>query len=759
MKLSDCLQRIEKYLQSAETQPRIVNAENISDLATVKEYFCVGKNIFIPVERYCNEDENPRIEDMLDDLKHQNGNVFLTGFTTQLMLLGEEDLKKLLSQLIHYTSPKSLHIIVLCYQCSNFLSFSDVRLSRLIYNMGGEKTAKPCLIFISQNIPAPSSALVVDGVNNIAKTIETNDEKTIYVRTDKHKSSYKHSLYSITVESKAFEALCKLDVSTNALLEQYGTDEQWAYALDEVSKKKSWTTYFDRLFGGYSNLDLIASNWRSFDNEKRWMYFIALKLFGAKNSWCLSKAAKEANTVKSIIRQLFRSILSLDCKASDYWGKYKDRKELLLSFGNPDDEVLDYCAMVKSKDKDALYYLTDNTRMEKETIFETLDKYGMDMQRSEVENVLLHIYPDLYAYLSSFQFKNELLDQYFQTYKYEKVINKIFSDFEKLVEEQAQKREYNLILPARTEKVEAIEKTNSQLYFMDAMGVEYLSFIMKKCREKGLYAKVTVCRSELPSLTFCNKEFVGVFESAGAVIVPSIKKIDDIKHHGEENFDYQQTHLPIHLIRELEIIDDTLANIKTKLAKGTCTKAVMIADHGASRLAVISNKENKWEMQAKGEHSGRCCPKNEIDEQPDCATDANDFWVLANYDRFKGGKKASVEVHGGATLEEVTVPIIEITYSDANIEVIILTPEITFSFRKKAEIILFSKTKLENVTVSVSGKYYDAVPIDENKFSVTMPDLRQAKEYFADVYSNNNLVASGLKFNAQKEGSKVKDLL
>ena len=34
------------------------------------------------------------------------------------------------------------------------------------------------------------------------------------------------------------------------------------------------------------------------------------------------------------------------------------------------------------------------------------------------------------------------------------------------------------------------------------------------------------------------------------------------------------------------------------------------------------------------------------------ATDAEDFWALANYDRFKGSRKANVEVHGGATLEK-----------------------------------------------------------------------------------------------------------
>lgn len=759
MKLIDCFQRIDKYLQSSETQPRIVNLENIIDLSQVKEHYGVGNNTFISVDRYCNEDENPKMEDMLADLKHKIGNVFLTGFTTHLMLLGEDELRKFLSQMLNYTTPKTIHIVVLCYQCSNYLNFSDVRLNRLIYNVEGCKTGKPHLAFVSQNIPVPSGSLEIKGIQNIAKVIETNDTDIIYIRTNKHKYSYNHSLYSITLENKSFVALCKMDFSTNALLEEHGTDEQWSYALEEVSKKKTWAAYFEHVFGGYSNLELIASNWRLFDEYKRWMYFIALKMFGAKNSWCLAMAAKEADNVDNLVRQIFRSILTIECNESDYWEKYNDRKQLLLSFGNLDDEVLDYCAMVKSKDESALYYLSDNTRMEKELIFEVLDKYGLNMDCNEVENILSHIYPDMHAYLSPFQFKNELLNQYFQTYKYEKVINKVFPDFEKMVKEQAEKREYNLFLPTRTEKIEAIEKNNSQLYFMDAMGVEYLSYIMQKCLEKGLYAKVTVCRSELPSLTFCNKEFIEVFEKSGAVVVPSIKKLDDIKHHGEENFDYQQTRLPIHLIRELEIIDETLNKIKTKLVKGICTKAIMIADHGASRLAVISNKENKWEMKEKGVHGGRCCPKNEIDEQPDCATETNDFWVLANYDRFKGGKKASVEVHGGATLEEVTVPIIEITHSILNIEIVILTPNITFSFRKKAEIILFSKTKLENITVCISGKYYDATPIEENKFSVVMADLRQARDYFANVYSNNNLVSSGLKFNAQKEGSKEKELL
>ena len=64
-------------------------------------------------------------------------------------------------------------------------------------------------------------------------------------------------------------------------------------------------------------------------------------------------------------------------------------------------------------------------------------------------------------------------------------------------------------------------------------------------------------------------------------------------------------------------------------------------------------------MKSAGEHSGRCCLINEMDEKPNCAAEENGYWVLANYDRFVGGRLASVEVHGGATLEEILVPVIE----------------------------------------------------------------------------------------------------
>lgn len=332
----------------------------------------------------------------------------------------------------------------------------------------------------------------------------------------------------------------------------------------------------------------------------------------------------------------------------------------------------------------------------------------MDFRRAELLDILERIYPDLRAYLTAYHFKSELLDNYFQEYKYQKVVNKIFPDFMTLVEKQAVDRDYNRILPPRSSVIEGIDVTDTQTYFTDAMGVEYLGYIMSRCHALKLMAKVTVCRCELPSITSRNKEFWDVLSTDRFPII-SVDKIDKIKHHGEEGYDYsrEDRKLPIHLIRELELIDELLKKIKTNLTNGDYQKAILIADHGASRLAVIHGTENLWEMQSSGKHSGRCCPKSEVDERPDSATDAEDFWALANYDRFKGSRKANVEVHGGATLEEVTVPIIEISYLNDAVEVKIMPidstatftgiPEIFVSFRKKAAIKVFSTEKLVDV--------------------------------------------------------------
>ena len=141
-----------------------------------------------------------------------------------------------------------------------------------------------------------------------------------------------------------------------------------------------------------------------------------------------------------------------------------------------------------------------------------------------------------------------------------KVVNHINPTFIEKVNTQAQLREYKKWLQPRISLLESLDITNSEYYFVDALGVEFLSFIMHKCSEQKLYANIRICHSELPSITECNKDFVEYFNSKG-LKKTDVKYLDEIKHQGKDDYDYNKTKLPYYLIRELEIIDELIQKI------------------------------------------------------------------------------------------------------------------------------------------------------------------------------------------------------
>lgn len=768
MDIDACIKKIDRHLAKDFVQPIIVDVQNRSDLSELIEHYRVKGNDFVTVSQYCNTDEYPNMENLLHDLRLKNGRIFVTGFSAFLKLQGEKFLRNTLDEILGMSPSGS--VVLISYQCRQYLNYRDPRLIQRVSVIDGTLDEMQSFVFVAPELVLPRNVVSVSGVHCIGDAVESITATKLYVNTKKQKSDFPDSIFFIDAFDSAFDILAQRYNNSGALCEGYGSREQWNYALSKLEKKKKWADLIDSEFGNHMTLDIAFPGVKTSAPDRQWLYFIALKLFGAKNNWCLNETAKKASSIKDFAKQAYRSLLDIPRERSDdFEGKYLSRKELIANLGNPTDEVVDYCRLVQGKGKEAIYYLTDNTQNEKELIFELLDRYADDYTEEQVCSALKLIYPDLYKYLSPYHFGNDFLDRYFQMYKYQKVINHILPEFKKMVTEQAKKREYNLLLGPRSSIIESIDRTDAQLYFVDAMGVEYLSYITSVCNELNLMANITVCRCELPSLTGQNKKFIELFENKPFPIV-SIKDIDEIKHKGKDNFDYQQTKLPIHLIKELEILRTLLEQVKACLASGKIKKAVLVADHGASRLAVIHGTECFWKMPASGEHSGRCCLKTDVDTQPEYATDAGDFWVLANYDRFKGGRRASVEVHGGATLEEIAVPIIELTYRTNDIDVYLLPlsatsisldgiPEISVSFRKKAAIKIFATAKLQNVSIAIDGKSCDAVPKENGFYEVEMAHIKRAKTYSVDVYAGGNCIAKGLPLKVKKEGSSERDLL
>ena len=764
MKLNDCIKRIEKYMCSNDNHPRFVNVTNCADMNELCSHFKVGTNIFKSVEDYANSDEAPSESSLLNELRNSEGCIFITGFSTFYKLLGEQKLRDFLKTIISL-SVSNLKAIIICYQCEKYLRFSDSRYNNWVYLIDGNNDNTTKLVFSPPDSIISDEDICVNGIHALSGIIEKKAPSILYVVTSKKRATYQFSLLDITEQSSGFDLLCTLDSSTAKLKKEYGTDSQWNYAIHKVKEFSSLYNYTTKNFGSINTLDLSLPKWDSFDDNKKWMYFILLKLYGAPNSFCLNLAVELSDTYSKLIKSIYQGLLKLSHTDANYWECYNERKYLIQLVGNSDVEVSDYCKWVLSKGKDAIYYLTDMTTTEINMIFSLLDDYGKEYSRTELLEILNHIYPDLYQYLLPYDYKNTLLNNYFADYKYQKVINSITPEFLELVEEQAKKREYNLLLPCRSEKIESIDVSNALVYFVDAMGVEYLSYIMAQCQKYNLMAFTTLCHCEIPSITCKNKEFIEVFKSNGAKFAKDengIKELDELKHHGVEDFDYNNNKLPTYIREELRIISDVIEKAHTKLQNDDFTRIIIISDHGASRLSVISEQENKHQMHTNGIHSGRCCPKSESDVQPDCAIDGDDFWALANYDRFKGGRKANIEVHGGATLEEVVIPIIEITKAASEYEFEIKTPRIKFSKRKKnASIQIFSKEKLDDVTIRISriDNVCSAVSSDGRNFVVDIPELKSTGDYSVDIYLHNNLVKSGLKFHADNSDFSEKNLL
>lgn len=233
------------------------------------------------------------------------------------------------------------------------------------------------------------------------------------------------------------------------------------------------------------------------------------------------------------------------------------------------------------------------------------------------------------------------------------------------------------------------------------------------------------------------------------------KKLDGIKHEGEQSFNYESEKLPIHLAAELKIIDDALNWAKKELVQSHAPMVVITSDHGASRLAVTNNVVNKWKMATKGEHSGRCCPKNEVNEKPDTATEEHGFWVLANYDRFQGGRLSSMEVHGGASLEEVLVPIIQVSLLHGAIELKNMTEIAWSSWDEDPFIEIFSPSRIDALALRFNDRMYFSTPVGEKKHKVVFDDFKRSGTYTADVLDGDNLIGS-ISFTIEKRSGQTK---
>ena len=724
---------IKQYLTSSVKTPYFLFVSDAQYKSVVDELSVLGL-ANVKVSSFCGGDDKlPDIDGFFShieaaDVSAKGKKFIATGLGEYLALRGSNEASYTLSRLKDFNVGGAKVVFVLRGLASQISRLeTDPRFDNRRFSIIDNADCD-----LSFTLAAPAVGLsTLSGFKAMLEELENGRCGRIAVSTAVNLDAAMLTVHKI---GNAYEGV-KFSVPYFSLSRSCGNDTFWAKLLSDLSKGfGSLDDVFEKHgLSGSLESDFyarIAGN--DYDN---WLYFICLKckVDTLSNSY-LRFVLDNTSRFEDFINNTLNTIIEIQHTDKRFAVFYQERKTLVDKF--PESDIADFVINNRKIVSESIHKLTDNTKAEREEIIAWLSSNGSIQQ-------LEGIYPELAAYQRRYVFKcpelADLLTEYFETYKRQKLLNTIEPEFLNKVDELAHSPRIFNRLPTRNEILNGLDKTDTYLYWLDALGVEYLAFIESLAQKRGLSIRVNIARADLPTITSTNRTFFDDWPW------PDQKEkndeLDVIKHSENGGYNFISNKLPIHLASELDIIATMISKAATKLALRQCKRFLIVSDHGASRLAVLRRKEERYETDTKGKHSGRCCKLFQPYDLP-FAAEENGYLVLADYGRFKGSRAANVEVHGGASLEEVVIPIIELSLKNESVTVSMVNEFVTVDSRDGTEIELFFNSPVQNISVVLNKKCYQAFKIDDNHYGIKLPDTKRAGEYPADVYAGCLLYTS-----------------
>ncbi|MGC8718253.1 MAG: BREX-4 system phosphatase PglZ, partial [bacterium] len=336
----------------------------------------------------------------------------------------------------------------------------------------------------------------------------------------------------------------------------------------------------------------------------------------------------------------------------------KERKELNLSFI---DEFLPE-KIEKLPPGEAVKYITGTTPFEKEWIIKNVES---------IEN-LEDVYPELAYYIKDVNYLNLKPEQlwikdYFREYRLSRLKNKLSERLLDILNERNANQSTFYKWYYSFDKVRDLLKEDFENIWIDALSLEFLPLIVNLLTKKGFYVDFNIAVANLPTSTEFNK-------------VKDIERISDLDDfiHSQSSYRY-----PGNLIEEIEIVARLIDKISTFK-----DRFLIFSDHGFTSFANKDFQGRKLPEIRVAEREARYGALKEdinlvLDEdfmiyQPENLDRVEKYLIALRYDSFS--YLSSSETHGGATPEEVLVPVIyasRIPFEETFYEIELLSNEIT----------------------------------------------------------------------------------
>jgi len=573
----------------------------------------------------------------------------------ELLRLREEKASEMVVALATYENVGHRRVYVPLFQCSEPFYRALNRSSRWrvgelipIWKAG---TAPDCFRVTESQIRLKinCNSIYVEGFRGYLEAWEKGQVRgqSIFIKSNMAKGGKDiDGLVSLRVYKNSYEALLANLQGSVYLEREWGTDAQWEWLASEVKAEDD----FGELAGRFLNVAKynfwqIAQEWNHIEENKKWLFWIWTRM--ESPGVCIREVVRNSKSPADFELSMATSVFNEDCDFSDQ--VLDERKEVLKALGTMNLPSQFWQGFNQAKDPlFKLQVLTGLTVKEKEEAILAageLLEHGSSI--SEILPYLHRAYPALALYLAPIE--DESLRKYLEIFNKCRVMNKRTQELDD-ISEVLNEGDAIFQFELRDKFLEQIRASSVHEIWVDALGLQWMPFIKEYLKKYGNHveAKIQIARANLPSVTEFNRNWAQDAEL--------IRELDQAGHSYNHKY-------PRSIVNEIDIVENALKASLESVRRG---QAVLItSDHGATPYGFTKGSSVSIPEGGEVHKWGRCSKVFSITDE--IASNRNwieeNRWLcLRGHNRFETGSGTNPDclVHGGASLEEVLVPVVQI---------------------------------------------------------------------------------------------------
>lgn len=537
--------------------------------------------------------------------------------------------------------------------------------------------------------------------------------------------------YSISVFNNSFELLVNKGQGCDQLKQEWGNETQWNWLASLINKGEHLRTLILRTFN-LADFDVksLFSRWKEYDDNQQWLAWLWCKI--KQPSGYFGYVIKNSNERRLFEEKVINSIFDIDINTKKQeLSILRERIELIQYTGiqTVPSTFWERFGLINDSVK-KLKCLSGVTEEEKYKVIEVVaELLENKVEEEEWYDYLSIVYPELSYYLRVSDYNNETVYNYFYYYVRAKLVDKVDDSISKLVQDVVNKDMW--VYPSRNSTLQPNNRSDILFYWVDGMGAEWLGLIegILSNEFEDIEYEYQIARANLPTITACNKDW-----------------------EWQQNYkiyrDYDRTihgyacEYPKYIVEEFEHIKKIVRNAVNLLNDNS--SVVITADHGTSRLAAI-NKQQSVSVSENVKvlkHGRYCINDGSLDTSvfKECVEEDNKL-IFATYGRFCIGGNVPGEIHGGATLEEVLVPVITIkrkTKKENRVSFNLLSKKLKLNPKKEAVLSITLNTYVAKLTLMVRSNRFGA-QYKDGKWQFVLKNMKPGK-YKGLLYANNRYI-------------------